>query len=217
MNVSDPLNCRDRMSLNTTYYNILFSEAYLRLWTFLIAHGEKHNFCPNLDKNLPAKRMHGKCIMEAAVQSELWLERKPIKHNILDYAEGLCSYKFLSLHAWNVLSSNRHSTVIDLTWEIPKNIAKHVWYQGVIFSREFFDWIRNEQVQSGYKDTLPYLASGSCCLTYKPLLEGKISDYPIKDGDRDKAASMLQDLFDSIMDINDTFEETDTKEGNLVC
>lgn len=209
MNTSNPLDCRNRMSLDTTYYNILFSEAYLRLWTFLVAHGEKHNFCPKLDTGLPRKRMHGKCIMEAATQSELWLERKPTDTKILDYAEGLCSYKFLSLHAWNVLSSNRHNHVIDLTWEIPKDIAKYVWYQGVVFSREFFNWVRNEQVQAGYKDTLPYLKTGSCCLTYKPLLEGKISEFPIKDGDRDRASSMLQDLFDSIMDINDVFENED--------
>lgn len=126
MILQDPLDCRNRMSLKTTYYNILFSEGYLRLWTFLVAHGEKHNFCPILDKNLPNKRMHGKCIMEAATQSDIWLERRPTETKILDYAEGLCSYKFLSLHAWNVLSSNRHSHVIDLTWEIPKNIVKYV-------------------------------------------------------------------------------------------
>lgn len=148
--------------------------------------------------------------MEAATQAELWLERRPTNSKILDYAEGICSYKFLSLHAWNVLTSNRHATVVDLTWKIPKSVAKHVWYQGVAFTREFFDWVRNEQVQSSYRDTLPYLKSGSCCLTYKPLLEGKISDYPIKDGDREKAASMLQGLFDSIMDINDTFDNRNT-------
>lgn len=201
----DYLNHRDDAwrKKGTTYGAVLESESFLRLWTFIVTHGERFTFKKSLDATIGRKKMHGACIWQSLDQSSLWIRNKPTELKILDYAEGLSSFAFVTLHAWNVLQSSRHSFVIDATWEIPDDVKDYVWYQGVVFEREFFDWVRNEQTQNRYKHTLPYLKTGACCLTYQPLLEGRLDEYRIRDGDRDRAIDVLHNFADCIPGIRE--------------
>ena len=177
----------------TTLGDIVTSESYLRIWTFIATHGERHHFDKKLDDRLGKKLMHGRCIQQALSDAS----HAPPPGRAFGYVEGLCSRAFLSLHAWAVLQNSRHSLVVDRTWDLSGAPAEHIRYYGVMFDPDFFEWIwHHQRINDGVNEsvTLPYLNTGACCMTYRPLLEGKVAAYPIKDGDREAAMSSLHDF-----------------------
>jgi hypothetical protein len=181
---------------------VMCSPEFVRLWTFICAHGERLVFSTKLDTNLGKKFMHGRCISQARADSEYYTSHiadEKYPGFVLEYAEGLSSVSFLSLHAWGVLRNTRHAYVCDRTWEIDHSASEHVWYQGVSFSHEFLDWVRFKQRAERYRHTRPYLTSGCSCLTYEPLLNGELEDFRIHEGDRDYAVSLLVSFHDAVV------------------
>ena len=159
--------------------DMIFSNEYMRMIRFLLVHGDRHYWCPNLNSKF-TPRKNQRCIANSVngVKHLRELGAKLFEHT--EYAEGLCSEHPLALHAWNVCRTGRHNLALDTTWEIS---SADPIYLGAVFDRDFFDWARRKQHEVNLTQTLPYLNSGCCCLTYKPLLEGKVADYPMPAND----------------------------------
>jgi hypothetical protein len=191
----------------TTWGTIADHPEFRQMWAFLHAHGERFIFDRKLDTSMGKKEMHGKCIMEAHVNRLVWQEKAPdsLKERMLKmYAEGLSSVSPTCLHAWNVLHSTRHAKVFDRTWEVDADIEeKDVWYQGVLFDEELFEWVRFKQRAEGFQSTAPYLTEGCCVLTYKPLLDGTFADYPMRDEDYEASFESLVKFIDASMRVGE--------------
>ncbi len=74
---------------------------------------------------------------------------------------------------------------MEFTRAISKDLLKSARYAGVEFDTDFVHWLRKVQ-EKNPSDILPYLGGhGRSCLTYRPLLDGKLADYPIYEEDQE--------------------------------
>lgn len=175
--------------------DVFCSDDFLRMWTFLCTHGHSYTALNKFVKEQEVKH-EGKCISWASTIVDYYNKehRLPDKYfPKMQYVEGVNTQEPLSLHAWAGMETQRHHLCFDITRPLELHLNHLIEYKGVPFDLEFFDWVREAQRKNGKVDTLPYLlGQGVSCLTYKPLLEGKVNQYPIKDGDQEAAIQLLE-------------------------
>ena len=129
-------------SVVRTWGDVLLSDEFLEMWTFIHAHGERHHFCRKTDDQVKPKKMHGRCIMQARGDVKFYNEEHVRNTGAwgiaaLEYCEGISNVSVRSLHAWAIARTSRHAKVFDRTWNVCPSIPEeHVWYQGVPFDLE---------------------------------------------------------------------------------
>ena len=156
--------------------DIFFSRGFIKLWALIYKHGERMTL-NNVIQEAIEPVNQGRCIMHSRhnVINNASLLRN--QYRDYHYCEGITNQSCLSLHAWNAMSNTRHYIAIEETRGFLLDLIPLSWYQGIVFDIDFLDWCRTVQHKNKGKDTMPYLSSGYSCLTYKPLLDGKLAQY----------------------------------------
>ena len=194
MSELDYLNARDRPAYRegVTNRDIFLNSAFIKMWMFLYTYGERYYLSPNFQDKVKIIN-EGQCIRHSLARVKLCreLQSKKAKFNKLvnhHYVEGLTNYAPLSLHAWIGIETSRHLIAIEET----RNIDNcDIWYQGVKFEKEFFDDVWNFQKKNDGKYSLPYLCTGYSVLTFEPLLNGNVKEYPFRHDLMDEAIKEL--------------------------
>lgn len=172
------------------------SKSFILFHTFLNKYGELGKLHKTQHQLEISEYAKGRCIGATKLYCEVFkegLEKMSYKRfnniehvkptGLPKYTEGITDYCNNTLHAYLTLEGSRHNYVLDPTRELDKDAIENSIYIGVSFELEFLDWVQKAQYKNGLVDTLPYLNSGCCVLTYRPLLEGKISEFPIHNDD----------------------------------
>ena len=179
--------------------NIIDCLPYLEFVTFISLYSEKSKLTPiQLTITEPSE---GYCISVSKLWTEVFQEGlRELPDNFFNtvesvsfkgqpsYTEGVTLLEPCILHAWLTIENNRHTYAIDPTRKFKQDELDLETYYGVPFELEFLEDIRSRQIKNNFVDTLPYLRcnnNGISCsvLTYKPLIQGKLAEYPIYKSD----------------------------------
>lgn len=178
--------------------DIYFEPNFLRLWTFIFKYGNVRQLNPVTQAKIEAFN-HGRCIGTSMALQEYYFDNTDL-HTLYasSYVEGITNYAPINLHAWNNITSSRHEYAVEFTRDIDSELLKTARYAGVEFDIEFVHWLRKVQDKNP-SDILPYLVNnGKCCLTYRPLLDGKLKDYPIYEEDIVEAFNSIVEFLNPV-------------------
>lgn len=191
--------------------DLLYTSGFIRLWAFIHKYGERYVVTSSVENSIKPMRHPdnvGRCIFTARQYSDECNEiiDKNKNRPSYEYVEGFLTYSPFTLHAWCGARSPRHNNLLDFSRE-PKLISSDFSGYGVSFDKEFFYELRRIQ-EKNPSDILPYIRgyqrpNGMSCLTYRPLLEGKVKAYPLTGDDIDAALTTIGSIAQEYIQIHE--------------